>query len=174
MAKPKREYILATFFLAGIGSALLFVALGTPDWINADGKFIDSTITTTSTINYGLFTGTYERKLEGNTFFFEIISKWYSYIMQFMIIFGEKFVLMKGFIAATCNFGSNACLMLCSSTSEGRQKQLQEFLDKQPVKFDEFCPQVSRAFQAPQIRSNPGQGLFNFYLYSTMLVCSAP
>lgn len=76
MVRSKREFILATCFLSGIGAILNLVALGTQQWVVSDGEFtLESQVSDApSYINYGLFTGVLEQNY-GTIAVFELESK---------------------------------------------------------------------------------------------------
>lgn len=62
MAKTKRELIFATCILSGLAVVLQLTALGTEQWIVSDGRIDQEG---PSTIQYGLFSGTFRQSLGG-------------------------------------------------------------------------------------------------------------
>lgn len=73
MAKTKPGFILATSMLSGIAAILNFISLGTQEWIVSEpisnpGNFISS-------VNYGLFGGTFIRRLAENIAVHELKSE---------------------------------------------------------------------------------------------------
>ncbi|XP_076266378.1 uncharacterized protein LOC143200033 [Rhynchophorus ferrugineus] len=85
MATTNRVYILAAFVISGIAVIFNIISLSTQYWITA--KITDLTFNTaTSSVNYGLFRGSYERAVPSPS----------VYDVQM-----------------TCSFGENVCMLLC-------------------------------------------------------------
>lgn len=71
MAKAKRELIFATCILSGLAVVIQLTALGTEQWIVSEGRIDEEQ---PSTIQYGLFSGTFIQSLGGKNAF-QITSK---------------------------------------------------------------------------------------------------
>lgn len=71
MVKARRELVVLSAFLSGIGTILSFVSLGTTSWVVSDGEFTlgEPINDAYSSINYGLFGGTFKQVLGGTTSF---------------------------------------------------------------------------------------------------------
>lgn len=69
MVKTKREYVLATCFLSGIGAILSLVSIGTQDWVTAKAELLSSPSDELSVVNYGLFSGVFEQNFGGRTYY---------------------------------------------------------------------------------------------------------
>jgi len=115
MVKTKAAYILATAFLSGIAAVLSFVSLGTEQWVVGEGKFHFADNEPLSEIHYGLFGGTYLRKVAGPVNFE---------------------------ITPTCLLSENACAYLCREHKEAREDELKKVIDGNCESFT--CPYYVR------------------------------
>lgn len=95
MVRSKREFILATCFLSGIGAILNLVAIGTQQWVASDGEFIfdGANSESPSYINYGLFSGVLEQNY-GGTNVYELQSK-YKKLRKLYTGWGWIIIMLK-------------------------------------------------------------------------------
>ncbi|GJQ87349.1 hypothetical protein Trydic_g17395 [Trypoxylus dichotomus] len=107
MAKTRPELIFVTFISSGIALILSVVALGTDQWVQADVNMTMSAVNRiTNRVNYGLFTGSYTRRVSTESEFQLITNELHNNIMP-----SPKHLCSK----VTCDFGENKCAMLCGN-----------------------------------------------------------
>ncbi|XP_067012029.2 clarin-3 isoform X2 [Anabrus simplex] len=102
MATTKRQYVFGSFILSCIALALLITSMATQEWVMSDLK-LPRDNSTTGSVNYGLFTGRFER-----------------------IVLQMKFVFT---ITLTCVMEDNICGWSCLGTAEEREKDIKDLYD---------------------------------------------
>lgn len=115
--KTYQNLILATCVTSALAAIIGMVSLGTEDWVSAECNIAGSS-SQNGVVNYGLFSGTYER--------YVVTTDFYQ-------------------ITITCNSEEQACAMLCGGTPESREAQLKRLIQNDDsLIFDGSCPKINR------------------------------
>ncbi|XP_049777629.1 uncharacterized protein LOC126175118 [Schistocerca cancellata] len=120
MATTKRLYVFATFWLACASTALVVAAFSTGAWLTAELLPPDAQFGLQGDINYGLYTGSFRRRAQGD-------------------LGGTT---AQSTIYITCVVEQNACAWSCKETEEERQEEILWLLANRSL-ISSWCPTIT-------------------------------